>query len=234
MINTAVIEDNGADQKTIKGFFEQYIKEKKADLSLSIFADAESFLEKFSADKYDLILMDINLTGMNGLEAAARLRAIDQNVVLVFMTNLAQYAIDGYKFNAFDYMVKPISYWDFSERLFKALQHVGNRKKTKVLIFENGKKVIMPLARIYYVEVCDHLLVYHTKDGCFRAYGALKELTKELNGSGFALCNSCFLVNLAYVTTVEGFNVNVGGDNLLISHPKRKIFLQELNEYLGG
>jgi DNA-binding LytR/AlgR family response regulator len=234
MIKIAVIEDKATDQEIIQGFFAQYIKEKKADLSLTIFGNAESFLKDFTIDEYDLILMDINLTGMSGLEASAKIRKIDQDVVLVFMTNLAQYAIEGYKFNAFDYMVKPIAYWDFSERLFKALQHVGNRKKTKVLIFENGKKVIMPLTSIYYVEVSDHLLVYHTKDGTFRTYGALKDLSQELEGSGFALCNSCFLVNLAYVMNVEGFNVKVGGDDLLISHPKRKAFLQELNQYLGG
>ncbi len=234
MIKIAVIEDQPADQNVIKGFFAQYNQEKKAELSPSFFGDAESFLKNFAPDDYDLILMDINLTGMNGLTASGEIRKKDQDVVLVFMTNLAQYAIEGYKFNAFDYMVKPISYWDFSERLSKALEHVVNRKKSKVLIFENGKKVIMPLTSIYYVEVSDHLLVYHTKGGPYRTYGALKDLSKELLGCGFALCNSCFLVNLAYVTSVEGFTAKVGGDDLLISHPKRKAFLQELNQYLGG
>jgi len=234
MIKIAVVEDNAADQKVIQDFFSQYILEKKAELNPSFFSDAESFLQSFQADDYDLILMDINLTGMNGLAASGEVRKKDQDVVLVFMTNLAQYAIEGYKFNAFDYMVKPISYWDFSERLSKALEHVGNRKKTKVLIFENGKKVIVPLTDIYYVEVSDHLLVYHTKEGSYRTYGALKDLSKELLGCGFALCNSCFLVNLAYVTSIEGFLVKVGGDELLVSHPKRKAFLQELNRYLGG
>jgi DNA-binding LytR/AlgR family response regulator len=234
MINIAIIEDKETDQTALKGYFAKFIAAEKLDLGLSFFFDAESFLKSFSASEYDLILMDISLGGINGLEASAAIRKKDQDVVLVFMTNLAQYAIEGYKVNAFDYMVKPISFWDFSERLSKALEHVGKRKKTKVLIFENDKKVIMPLNGIYYVEVSDHLLVYHTKEGEYRTYGALKDLSKELSGSGFALCNSCFLVNLAYVASVEGFTVKVGGDELLISHPKRKGFLQELNQYLGG
>jgi Response regulator of the LytR/AlgR family len=234
MCHLAVVEDEAKDQETLRGYFAKYAEEKSARLEVSYFGDAESFLSSFQLGLYDLVLMDIELQAKNGLEASKEMRAVDSDVVLVFMTNLAQYALEGYKVNAFDYLVKPISYFDFSLRLEKALERVGKRKKSKVLIFENGRKVVLPLNDIFYIEVYGHLLIYHAKEGNFRTYGTLKDISKELSSNGFSLCNSCFLVNLAYVKSVAGFTANVGPDELLISHPKRKSFLEELNRYLGG
>lgn len=234
MCHLAVVEDEAKDQETLRCYFSQYSTEKSTPLEVTYFSDAESFLASFQLGLFDLVLMDIELKAKNGLEASKEMRAIDNDVVLVFMTNLAQYALEGYKVNAFDYLVKPISYFDFSLRLEKALERVVKRKKSKVLIFENGRKVVLSLNDIFYVEVYGHLLIYHSKEGNFRTYGTLKDISKELSGNGFSLCNSCFLVNLAYVKGVEGFSVQVGPDDLLISHPKRKSFLEELNRYLGG
>jgi two-component system response regulator LytT len=234
MINIAIIEDEAADQAKLREYFLKLSQEKNTLFNLSFFASAEEFLFSFKSGLLDLILMDIELPGINGIEASVQLRKIDSEVALVFMTNLAQYAIEGYKVKAMDYVVKPISYWDFQSRLSNALEHLEEKKKTKVLIVGNDKRVVVSQSSIYYIEVQDHLLVYHTKEGDFKTYGALKPLAGELQASGFSLCNSCFLVNLSYVERVESFTVRVHGTDLLISHPKRKAFLNELNKYLGN
>ncbi len=230
----AIIEDQDNECETLKGYFERLSKEEGKRFSLAFFHNGEDFLRDFVKGKYDLVLMDIELgNGINGLETSKELRKKDDKVILIFMTNLAQYAIDGYTVNAFDYCVKPISYWDFKTRILNALTRIDSKRKTKVLINADGNKRIIEADSIYYVEVDNHLLIYHTSEGDFQFYGSLKKETEEFENLNFAKCNSCFLVNLSHVEKVEGFDVTVAGHKLLISHPKKKAFLDALNKFLS-
>ncbi|MFA6829426.1 MAG: LytTR family DNA-binding domain-containing protein [Bacilli bacterium] len=233
MINIAIVEDEKKEQELLASYFSKLFKESNTQYTSEFFSDAESFLKTFAYSKYDLIMMDIELPGINGMKASSVLREIDPDVVLIFMTNLAQYAIDGYKVKATDYIVKPIAYWDFEKRISTISKRIESRIKTKIVILENDKKIVVPMRDIFYIEVSGHQVIYHTLNGDYRNYTSLKELAQQLVGSGFSLCNSCFLVNLAYVESVEGYTAVVHGDKLLISHPKRKPFLNDLNKFYG-
>lgn len=235
MLTVCIVEDQKADQDTLRSYFDKFAKETGKIFSLSFFADGESFLATLKKGVYDLVLMDIELGGgkKNGLEISSSFRQIDDSATLIFMTNLAQYAIDGYKVNASDYCVKPISYWDFKARISSAVSRLEKSHKTHVLINAEGNKRILEVSSIYYIEVDNHLLVFHTLEGNFSTYGSLKETVKEFEGLDFAKCNSCFFVNLAYVQKVEGYDCTVAGNRLLISHPRKKEFLDTLNKYLG-
>ena len=183
---------------------------------------------------YDLVLMDIELSGKdNGITVSEKLRKIDTDVILVFMTNLAQYAIEGYKVNAVDYIIKPISYFDFKARISSLSNDINSKHKEKVLIQTDGKKIVVLINDIYYIETVSHSLIYHTKTGEYKAYGALKTVQTELENFHFSMCNSCFLVNLEYVERVDGYTVTVMGNELQISHPRKKQFLKELSLFLG-
>ncbi len=234
MVSFAIVEDDPRDVEILRNYFQQLTRDCEETLELAFYASSKAFLLEFNYGKFDIVLMDIDLPGLNGLQTSAKLRDIDPDVTLIFMTNLAQFAIEGYKVKARDYLVKPISFFDFKSSILSAIESLGERRKTRVLISENDRKVVIALKDIYYVEVKDHVLLYHTKNGIFRTYGTpLKKLSQDLAKAGFSLCNSCFLVNLSYVESVEGFNVVVHGEPLLISHPKRKAFLNDLNVFLG-
>ena len=84
------------------------------------------------------------------------------------------------------------------------------------------------------MEVKDHLLVYHTEEGDFPVYGTISSLREQLEPLGFSLCNNCYLVNLKHVRKVCKLTLTVGEDELLISRPRRKAFLDALNNYIGG
>ena len=125
--------------------------------------------------------MDIDLKDReNGIQISMRLREIDPDVCLVFITNLAQYAIQGYRVNAFDYIVKPINEYDFNQRIASISKMIEERKKEKILISNDGAKVAIAIKDIYYVEVANHSLIYHTSKGDFKTYGSLKEVVKEI------------------------------------------------------
>lgn len=235
MIKVAIIEDEAKERESIHDYFQKIENETEFKYSLSFFENGDKFLFDFAYGKYDLILMDIELSSNdNGIVVSEKLRSIDKDVLLVFMTNLAQYAIDGYKVNAIDYIIKPISYFDFKLRIALLSRRINDQNKEKVLIQSDGIKVVLPIKDIYYVETISHALLFHTKSGVYRTWGgSLKTVQKEFENLNFSMCNSCYLVNLEYVENIDGFNVMVKGETLSISHPRKKQFLKELSVFLG-
>lgn len=235
MIAVAVVEDEINEQQKTKAFFDNYTKENPNEkFSVVFYKDGETFLKNFANGKFDLVLMDVDLKSkLNGIEVAEKMREMDKEVFLIFMTNLAQYAIEGYKVQAYDYIVKPFTYYDFKLRINQISNLIISRKIEKVILKTDGIKVVVYVKEIYYVEINNHQLIYHTKKGNFQTYGSLKEIEKSLTGFNFSPCNSCYLVNLDYVDEIDGFTAVVHGDKLLISHPKRKQFLKDLTLYLG-
>ena len=123
MIRVAIVEDDEKDSALLERYLAEYGKENGEAFSADVFADPLVFLDKYDAS-YDIVFMDIKLVGIDGLEAARRLRAIDQEIVIVFVTSMAQYAIKGYEVDACDFAVKPVTYADFYMKMRKAVKRV--------------------------------------------------------------------------------------------------------------
>lgn len=233
MIRIAVVEDSARDMKRLTECLRQYEKEKKQKFTIVEFTDGEDIATDYTAD-YDLILMDIEMKFMNGMRAAQAIRQADQDVIIIFITNMPQYAIQGYKVKALDYMLKPISYFSFSETMGRALQSLRRTETKHIVISTKGGKMRLDQKRVCYVEVLDHTLIYHTLDGKYAAKGTLREAQEELDETRFFCCSRCYLVNLDYVENYQGSTIMVGGDAIQISRGRRKEFLDAMNEHMNG
>ena len=231
--HVAIVEDSPAEAELLRSYFARFTREHGVDFTLTCFASGEEFLNKYRP-AYDLVLMDIGLPGHNGMETAAALRERDRSVTLIFVTNMAQFAVKGYEVDAFDFVVKPVGYSNFALKLQRALNKLDTRRDSEVLVTLSDSMVRLSASQIKYIEISGHRMVYHTTDGELYAYGNLKEVEATLGGGMFARCNNCYLVNLNYVRAVQGHTVAVGTDELQISRPRRKAFIQALNDYLGG
>ena len=231
--HVAIVEDSPAEAELLRSYFARFTKEHGVEFTLTCFASGEEFLNKYRP-AYDLVLMDIGLPGHNGMETAAALRERDPSVTLIFVTNMAQFAVKGYEVDAFDFVVKPVGYSNFALKLQRALNKLDTRRDSEVLATLSDSMVRLSASQIKYIEISGHRMVYHTTDGELYAYGNLKEVEASLGGGMFARCNNCYLVNLNYVRAVQGHTVTVGTDELQISRPRRKAFIQALNDYLGG
>ena len=165
---------------------------------------------------------------------ARRLRELDPVVLIVFITNMAQYAIRGYEVDALYYMVKPVTYFEFALKMKKALRRLGRLVGTYVNVPQENGVMRLETSQITYVEVIDHRLVYHADTGDYSTRGSLSDLEKKLRSYGFSRCNHCYLVNLKYVTGIRDNMVVVACAELQISRPKRKMFLDDLATYRGG
>ena len=210
-ITIAIVEDDDHDRAKLKKCLNRYAEEKTLRIHIREFTDGEDLVTDYAAD-YDLILMDIEMQFLNGMKAAEKVREMDRDVLLIFITNMPQYAIEGYKVRAMDYMLKPLSYFSFAESMNRVLPQMKEDEKEYITIALRGGKMRLEVNRICYVEVQDHDIIYNTKDGKFISKGTMKELEAQLNPDKFCRCNRCYLVNLDYVENYQGTDVKVNGD----------------------
>ena len=233
MIRIAVIDDEKEEQERLLGYYQRLREEVHEDLDIHTYLSGDAFLSAQDAS-FDLICLDIDMDGLDGISTAKEIRKNDEQVIIIFVTNMAQFAIRGYMVDALDFIVKPVVYEDFIVKLRKAVARAsgfGQHEVTVNLLGEGVKRI--NISSIRYVEVIGHTLSYHTDGGTYQVYGTLKNC-EELLGSGFVRCNNCYLVNLRYVYSVKGYTVYVDGEELKISQPRKKAFMKALNNFLGS
>jgi|LAHS01.1.fsa_nt_gb two-component system response regulator LytT len=233
MVTIALVEDDQDTSSRMRQMICQFFGENKEECQVSSFSSADSFLASFHKN-YDLVFMDIDLPGTDGLTASRKLREIDKDVMVIFVTFLAQLAIKGYEVNAFDFIVKPVAYPDFRMKMTRVLAQL-NAVHERSLVIRNKDSVRRILVSdIRYIEVRNHTVTYHLLDQDIRSYGVLYKIQDDLKGLPFSLCNQCYLVNLRYVTAIEDFTVYLGKTPLQLSHLKKKTFVRDLNCFLSA
>ena len=229
----AIVEDTQEEKKNLTACLENYKVQMHENISWVCFENAYDFLE--SRERFDIVFFDIMLPGMNGMEAAEKLREYDNDIIIIFTTNMTSFAVKSYEVDALDYILKPISYERVEFKLTKALNLIRARGETSVAINnEDGKLIRISSGQIYYIEVTGHKLAYHTEKGTFCEKGSLSQLAETLEHYNFARCNACYLVNLRYIFAVDGYFLEMkNGDRLKISQPKKKEFVGKLANYMG-
>lgn len=233
MIKVAVVDDEQKALDILCDFFQKLQAEVREEISVSTFTSGEAVLAEYD-HTFDLICLDIDMSGRSGMEIAREIRRRDGQVIILFITNMAQMAIQGYEVRALDFIVKPVSYYSFSMKLRGAANMIKKQKKRNILIQTAGGVRKISTDQLYYAEVNGHYLSYHTPQGVFRQKASLKELEDKLEGFSFKRCNNCYLVNLKYVDCVNKDDIQIAGEWLKISRPRKREFLQALANYMGG
>lgn len=233
MIRIAIVDDDEAYRQQLQEYLRRYAAENEVDIRITVFTDGDEIALNYRAE-YDLILLDIEMKFMDGMTAAEHIRELDAEVMLIFITNMAQYAIRGYSVGALDYILKPVTYFAFSEKLKRALLRLPQGEKKYITLQVAGNMMRLPLDDIYYIESFKHYLILYAKDGTHRTLCTMKEMEANLAEEHFFRCNNGYLVNLAHVKSVTDNMVTVGEQALQISRPRRKDFMEALTRYMGG
>lgn len=232
MIRIAMVEDDAFCRQQLSEYLRRYERESGQNFHISVFQDGAEIARDYKP-VYDIILMDIEMYYMDGMTAAERIRKLDMEAVIIFITNMPQYVMKGYTVDAMDYVLKPISYYAFSQRIDRALARMKKRSRSYISIpFKGGVKK-QDVSQIVYVEVQDHALRYHTTGEDFDSRGTLSELEKELSPVQFFRCSKYCLVNLEYVEAVQGSDIVLGSDTLQVSRARKKPLMDALNNYIN-
>lgn len=231
MVNISIIDDEKEMQYLLTEYINKFSKENEVEFMIRYYDDGLAFLEDRQSS--DIVLMDIEMPHINGMKVAEKMREVDSEVALIFITNSTRYAIKGYSVDAIDYILKPVQYQRFSSVIKKTLRIIGQNLGAEVFIkTTNGVRKIY-MASIYYVKVSGHLLKYYTKQGVIETWGALKDVEKQLSDANFIRCNHNSIVNLKYVLQFDKDTIVMEGieDKLSISETKKKEFIKRFNQY---
>lgn len=233
MIHIAVVEDNDKSREKLLSYLQKYQEEKKEVFEVTAFSDGTEIAADYRPI-YDIIFLDIQMKEMDGMSAAKIIRQTDENVVLIFITNMAQFAIQGYAVNATNYILKPVSYFTFAQQLNKTVAVIKKRADNYLMIQKGSSLLRLELSEVCYMESQGHYIEIHTAKDSFSILESMKNMEAQLEGKSFFRCNSGFIVNLAHIKRVEQSTVTVGNQDIPISRPKKKAFLNALTDYLGG
>lgn len=235
MLAIAIVEDDKKYSKLLESFLERYSKENDVKFKVDVFDDGLKFIMSCDVGKYNIIFMDVEMPRLDGIKTSRKLRATDKNASLIFVTNMAKYAVIGYEVDALDFIVKPVDYFNFSLKLEKAVRVQTKLMQDVILVGVGGGFTKLKTSDIQYVESSLHFVIYHTENEQIKSRASMKDTEKKLEAMNFARCNNAYLVNLACVKKVTGDEVIMDdGQILSISRSKKKSFMDALAVYYGG
>lgn len=234
-INISIVDDEKVITDMLVSYLARFEAEpdiKDVHFKINTYSDGLDFLASYPANA-DIVLMDIDMPRLDGMKTAEKLRAMDEYVTIIFVTNLSQFAVKGYEVGVQDFLVKPVVYPNFAAKIRRALERLENVRDEKIQVSVGDGLKILSRRTIKYIEIMKHDIIYHTTNGDVRTYGSLKQVETIL-GKGFMRCNSCYLVNLAYVEEVGTTTVTIGSEQLAMSRHRRKEFMRAMADYYGG
>lgn len=232
MVKVAILEDELEYQKKMSEYFARFCQETGTAFHIDCFSDGNKFLSKYK-DDYDIVFIDIQLENSDGFETAKALRELNGDVIILFVTSLAHFALKGYEVAAFDFIVKPLTYEIYTLKMSRVFDKLKGSKGMIVINYAGGV-MQLPLSDVKYVETNGHAVLFHTVSGVYKSYASMKNIEKQINSPTFFRCNSCYLVNLKYVRGVNDFDLIIEGGVLQISRSRKTKLIETLNRYLGG
>lgn len=225
----AVVDDELETRQYMHGLIAQYLQETGHSAQVEFYPDGASFL--VGCEQPDIVLMDIDMPGMDGFSTAEQLRRAHPTSVLIFTTRLSQCAIRGYEVDAIGFLVKPVTLPSLSGKLNKAFQWVAHQQ-SKICLKSKYSILYLEKNEIYYAEGSNHHVIYHTVQGEVPVRSSLQEAEAQL-GADFSRSSHSYIVNLGFVTMVGKNDVTVHGDVIPLSRALRKDFLDAVNRYYG-
>lgn len=231
MLRIACVDNVKEITDLMTNYLMRFGEEKDVELDAAAFQGGWAFLE--AKQPFDIVFFDVDMPDLDGMSTAKELRKYDDRCIIIFLTNWAQYAINGYEVGALDFLVKPLSYSTFCLRFQRAVDAAHRNRQEDIVVTEKYGKRRIGIRDILFVETERHKLIYHTVSGPVETWEAMKPVAERLVPYGFALCNSGVLVNLRCVEKVEKNSIWVAKKELPVSRSKKKSFLDALTSYNG-
>jgi len=227
----AIVDDEQAMREQLAEYIKKYADEQHLQLDTCSLPSGDALLQ--SEDRaFDIIIFDIDMPGTSGLDTARKIRETDENVVILFVTNIAQYAINGYEVDAVDYIIKPVGYYDFAMKFQKAVRRAGRRMSDRIVIDTVNGPVGLSTDSIQYVEVMAHYVIYHTAEQTYRVHASMKEHEDALRPYHFARCHKSYLINLKHLKSISASDVIVDDLSIPLGRAYKDDLLYEYMKYL--
>ncbi|WP_195938562.1 LytR/AlgR family response regulator transcription factor [Romboutsia sp. 1001713B170131_170501_G6] len=203
MIKIAICEDEKEQQGLLKTYIDQIFEGLALKYKLEVFNSGEALLESYQKDT-DVLLLDIQMGQINGMDTARKIRTLDDKVEIIFITSLIEYALEGYEVRAYRYLIKPVKYESLKENIINCIKEVDIKNKY-IIVKEQGNQIKLDINEITYVEVQKETIIIHTLNEVYKTKGTMNNIEKEIDCSRFFRCHKSFLVNLEHVKSIKQY-----------------------------
>lgn len=232
MIRIAIVEDEKKEREQLQKFIQRFSNENKFEIKTEEFSDGIQLIQEYDRN-FDVLFLDIEMEKLNGIDTARKIREKDKEVIILFITNLFQYAIEGYEVEAMDFVIKPVNYLTFSARMDKVMKKL-EQKVCHLIPFQVKKEIIMLNAHdIILVETNNKKTIIKFNNESVNCSESMQEVQKKLEVYGFYRCHSGFLINMNYVVRLNGETVMVQQYEVPVSKHRKKDFYQAIAAYQG-
>ena len=230
-----IAEDQAAERDTLTEYMRSYAKESGHEIKCTAFSDGADLLEEYEAGT-DLILMDIDMQFLNGIETARRIRQFDDRVQIVFITRMVSHALEGYEVQAADYLIKPVSYELFCVKMDRIFRKMEQEMDDTIEIRTGSGQWFLRIRELMFAETCAKRVLLHVagRSGSImqeETAQPLYQLEKQLTGKYFFRCHSAYLINLRFVTGYSQTDVFLGEIKIPLSRHRRKEFIDSLTVF---
>lgn len=231
MINVCIVEDEAEQATLLKNYINKYGKEHNEEFSISYLPDGIDLVDDYKG-QFDIILLDIQMKHLDGMAAAEKIRKVDSDVIIIFITSTVQYAVQGYAVDALGYVLKPVPYTQFEQLFVKATQRVqAKQNHVYMKVSVDDKQIKLDCDTVHYIESQRNNVILHCSDQDYVTAGPLKRFEEMLSVHGFSKCHNAYVVNLSYVEAVQKEEVVLtNGVVLPISRARKKEFMAALTE----
>ena len=221
LVNIVICENDKNDQEFVKDKVVEILDDLDIEYEIKVYNSGDDLLEGY--DKYtDIILLDIQMDGLDGMETARKIREFDDNVEIIFITSLVEYGLEGYVVNAYRYLLKPVKDENLMTSLINCLND-RNFVKRSIVIKEGDTRIKISLKDIMYIEVQGNDITVHTLKDTYRTKGTMSNFETEINSDMFVRCHKSYLVNLEYIKSIKRYtSILVNDEEVPLSRNKYK------------
>lgn len=221
------------DDKEIRDMFAEKIQMLCPKADLLLYSSGDDLL--LSGGQPDILILDIQMPGKNGMETARDFRRNNKRAVLIFVTILEDYVFQAFDVGAFHYLVKPFDDKKFTEVLEKAVEQIEDMKgleaaeakgeQPKLMITSAGKHIIVNLKDIVYAEVFNRKVIIHTMNEDIEYYGQMKELQTKA-GEDFYRTHRAYLVNFNFIIKYDSATIYLKKGQALMAKQNYRDFVK--------
>lgn len=229
----AVCDDDEQTRRELSEMCESALAELNIENRIEAFDSAERLRAKMSDSRFDLLILDIQMKGMTGMELARELRKNNDRVSVIFVSACDEYLREGYGVQPVHFLLKPVDRAALSNALL--IDWRLNHTPKAVSLSIGGKNVNLILSDVIYMESLNHRVIIHTSGGSAEYYSSLSKLEKQLPAGAFARCHNSFLINLDNVREIRRTEISLkNGASLPVGRTYYKSFQSAFITFING
>ena len=231
----AICDDEIIQQDLLQNCIIEFDNNDEYNFEIYRYDSGESLITSYQAgDRFEIILLDIRLKKLNGIETAEIIRSYDNKVSIIIITFLIEYAVIGYSVKANDFILKPIDKNKFNLVFNRIIKEINN--KYLYIIEKRDEKIILDLKEIYYIESFGRKIVVHTKNKSYECCNSISKEEKKLKSNGFIRTHRSYLVNMKKIYRIKNTEILLDNNTSIpLSQKKYKNIYDEFTLYsIGG